>query len=105
MGNAVALFVISESTGVITKQEAIDREVQSEYQFTVIVRDTPLFDTENTDTAQIKITVRDVNEFPPLADPSIYYTLIPESTAVNSPLETFVTVRWSTTRKPLGLIT
>ncbi len=98
-GSTIDLFVIDESTGVLTKQVVIDREVASDYQFTVIVMDTPIFDTENTDTAQVRVVVRDVNEFAPFADPDVYYSFIPESTTVDSQLPTLASIRWSTDRE------
>lgn len=94
-GSTIDLFVINETTGVITKQAVLDREEASEYQFTVIVRDSPIFDTENTDTAQVRIIVRDVNEFAPFADPDAYYSFIPEDTPVDSRITTEASIRWS----------
>lgn len=41
-GSVINLFVIDETTGVIMKQAVLDREEASEYQFTVIVRDSPI---------------------------------------------------------------
>ena len=93
------LFAINEATGVITKLQVLDREEEDEYHFMILVRDTPLFDTENTDTAMVWITVRDVNEHPPVADPSLYYVFVSEDTPADSQLETFASVQWSTTSK------
>lgn len=41
-GSVINLFVIDKTTGVIMKQAVLDREEASEYQFTVIVRDSPI---------------------------------------------------------------
>ena len=96
-GDAPAgLFVLNETTGVITKGAVLDREVQSVYRFSVIARDSPLSGPENSATAFVQIEVLDVNEHPPVPDPSSYYLFISEDTAVPAPLQTFVRVQWTT---------
>ena len=102
-GDAPAgLFVINETTGVITKGAVLDREVQSVYLFSVIARDSPLSGSENDVAAFVRIEVLDVNEHPPIPDPSNYFLFIAEDTMVPAPLQTFVRVQWTTDSKCLS---
>ena len=96
-GDAPAnLFVLNETTGVITKGAVLDREVQSVYVFSVIARDSPLSGSENSVTAFVRIEVLDVNEHPPIPDPGAYFLFISEDTTVLAPLQTYVRVQWTT---------
>ena len=72
----------------------LDREVESKYVFTVVVRDTPISGQENRYTAIVRVWVLDVNEHPPLVDPPRYFIFPREDTTVNSKLTTEVEVQW-----------
>ena len=93
----VGIFAINESTGVITKLRALDREEASVHTFSVIVRDTPTAAgaPTNMDTAMVRITVLDVNEFPPRADPQEYFASVAENVGVPVQLRTEVNVRFN----------
>ncbi len=99
LGGPPNTFAIDESTGVITKLRVLDREEQSMYELTVVVQDTPLPVngmpvSPQTNTAIIRITVLDVNEHPPQADPARYFVSIPEDTPTGSGLDTTVPAYW-----------
>ncbi len=69
------------------------------YELTVVVQDTPLPVngmpvSPQTNTAIIRITVLDVNEHPPQADPARYFVSIPEDTPTGSGLDTTVPAYW-----------
>ena len=100
-GAPLNTFAIDMSTGVITKLRVLDREEQSTYEFTVVVQDTPLpvdgmSVSPQTNTAIIQISVLDVNELPPQADPDRYFVSIPEDTPIGSSLDTTVPAYWRT---------
>ena len=92
-------FAINSTTGEITKVRVLDREEQDEYRFTVGVQDNPTSGIMLIDTAEVRITVTDVNEHAPQADPSRYYVFVPENTSLNVELPTFVEVAWNYDRK------
>ncbi len=92
-------FAINESTGVVTKLRVLDREEQASYELTVVVMDTPLPVggqpvSPQTNTAILRITVLDVNEFPPQADPDVYFVSLSEDSLVGTPLITTVPIYW-----------
>ena len=87
-------FVIDAVSGVITKVRQLDREEQATYEFRVIVQDSPLVGVANSNEAIIRITIIDVNEFPPQVDPRLYYVFVPEDTIVPSTLDTSADVSW-----------
>ena len=91
----VDTFAINAVTGEITKLRTLDREEQADYTFTVGVRDNPNSGRLLVDTAEVRVTVTDVNEHDPLADPSQYYIFVPEDTPPNTELPTYVEVAWN----------
>ena len=92
-------FAIDPVTGEITKLRMLDREEQNEYVFTVGVRDNPTSGSPLIDTTEVRVTVTDVNEHSPQADPSNYFVFIPEDTPLNTELPTYVEVAWNYIRK------
>ena len=92
-------FDIDPISGEITKRRVLDREQQEEYVLTVGVRDNPSSGAANVDTAVVRITVTDVNEHSPRADPAQYYAFVFEDTPVDSEIPTFVEVAWNIARK------
>ena len=95
----VNTFAIDTVTGEITKLRPLDREAQAEYTFTVGVRDNPISGSPLVDTAEVRVTVTDVNEHNPLADPSRYYIFVPEDTSPGTELPTYVEVAWNSNGK------
>ena len=89
------VFVINSETGLITTNVALNREEGSEYTFTVIARDSPINGLTNLHTTQVRITVIDVNEHQPEADPSQYYVFVRENEDT-SLLQTFAESQWTT---------
>lgn len=96
IGVSPDLFVINSSTGVISTLKALDREQQRVYEFSVFATDNPLVGVPNFAIASVTITVIDVNEHAPIADPSTYTSTIREDASTPSTLQTNVRVRWST---------
>ena len=94
-GDPINTFVIDPVSGVITKVRQLDREEQAVYEFRVVVQDSPLLGVANSNEAIVRITVIDVNEFPPQVDPRQYYVSVPEDTVVPSTLDTSVDVSWN----------
>ena len=88
------LFVINNETGLITTSITLNREDGSEYVFTVIARDSPISESSNLRTTQVRINVIDVNEHNPEADPSQYYIFVEENTQPF--LQTLAASQWST---------
>ena len=91
----VNTFTIDPVTGEITKLRVLDREEQAEYTFTVGVRDNPVSGNPLVDTAEVRVTVADVNEHTPQADPADYFIFVPEDTPPNTGLPTYVEIAWN----------
>ncbi|XP_025835928.1 cadherin-related tumor suppressor [Agrilus planipennis] len=78
------IFKINASTGEISLQRSLDRELQSEYTLSLVALDTgspPL-----TGTGLVKIIVQDVNDNSPQFKRHIYHATITE----NSPVGTWI---------------
>ena len=82
-------FSINSDNGILTLLHSLDRESVEYYNFTVMARDTPLNDPSLTATASIIITVLNVNDNPPAADPENYTASVTENVP-NVLLETSV---------------
>ena len=93
------IFRIDPVTGTIYILKSLNRESMHTYLFYIIASDNPINELPDTTTVPVTITVLDVNEHPPVADPSEYFVTIEESIADNSELVTYVSVEWSTTGK------
>ena len=89
-------FSIDRHTGAITTQP-LDREVASEYRFTVMVQDNPTEQGEpiHVDTALVTIIIEDINEFPPILDPDTYFAFVPESAQPGEQISTYARVAWN----------
>ena len=61
-----SLFEINSATGQITLKQGLDDAEVGEYNFTVITSD-----GEKTDTAQVSITVNNINDIPDAVDDSV----------------------------------
>ena len=72
------VFVINETTGVISTAASLDREETEMYSFTVEVRDS----TGRVGRATVHIMVQDRNDLPPVFNPSHYEVATPESTPI-----------------------
>ena len=82
-------FSINSSTGLLTLLYSLDRESVEYYNFTVMARDMPVNDSSLTATASVIITVLNVNDNSPIADPENYNASVSENVE-NIPLETSV---------------
>ena len=89
------VFIIDHNTGLITTNITLNREEQAQYIFTVIARDSPVIESPNFRTTQVRIYVTDENEHVPVADPLQYYIFMEENTQPPF-LQTFVASQWST---------
>ena len=92
------VFDINRDTGIITTNVTLNREERDEYIFKVIARDSPINESSNLRTTQVRIIVIDENEHIPEADPSQYYIFVEENTQPPS-LQTFVSSQWSSQGK------
>lgn len=95
LGAPPNIFAIDELTGLLSKRQALDREEQAVYEFTVIVVDSPSQGLALSNGAMVRITVLDENEFPPRVDPSQYFISVLENISVPSLLETTARVSWN----------
>jgi hypothetical protein len=86
IGNSIP-FTITSETGQITPSITLDREQVSFYIFTVLVSDlgTPAF----TSTAQVEISLIDVNDNPPVVIPDVVNTNITENAMIETVIATF----------------
>ena len=91
------IFTINNETGLINTTITLNREQQAEYVFTVIVQDSPINESANFHTTQVRITVIDENEHPPEADPNQYYIFVEENSQPF--LQTFAASQWTTEGK------
>ena len=89
-------FKIDAITGTIYILQSPNREINDEYIFYVVASDNPINDDPSTNTVPVVITVLDVNEHPPVADPMEYFVTIDEDIAGGTALDTQVSVQWST---------
>ena len=88
------VFVIDLGTGNITTNRTLNREEQDVYIFTVIAWDSPVIESANLRTTQVRINVVDENEHSPEADPSQYFIFVEENTSP-SLLQTYVASQWN----------
>lgn len=89
LGSNAVYFIIGNSTGAIqvAPNQIIDREKNSELKFTVIAEDAAGKPTDTRrSTADIIITVLDVNDNAPVFSQKSYSAVIPE----NAPQSTFI---------------
>ena len=93
----VDTFRIDPVTGTIYILKPLDREDIQSFLFFVIASDNPISELPDTNMVAVTVTVLDVNEHPPVADPSEYFVTVDESVADGTELETYVSVEWSTT--------
>ena len=103
-GEPSDIFVIDSQTGLLRKIKSLNREKRSTYKFYVIASDNPVEDLPNFAMTTITITVLDINEHPPVADPSHYFSTIPEDAAINSTVETKVSIYWSKEGKKMVML-
>ena len=89
-------FDIDRDTGAITKLRVLNREDAAQYVFTVLVQDNPpLGDVTLVHTALVTITIEDINEFPPVPDPDVYFAFIPESIRPGEQILTYARTAWN----------
>ena len=89
-------FAIDDQTGDITIVEPLNREDAPRYEFSVIVQDNPMTGGDvHTDRATVTIEIGDVNEFPPIADPDLYFSFISELLSTGEEILTFANVAWN----------
>ncbi len=79
-GNLGARFAVDERTGLISLDAYLDREITDSYALNL--RAVDLGSPPLTATAQLKITVSDVNDHPPEFDSRSFSIAIPESTDI-----------------------
>ncbi|XP_064099968.1 fat-like cadherin-related tumor suppressor homolog isoform X2 [Macrobrachium nipponense] len=83
-GNDEHCFHIDQDTGIITVLKKLDREKIGEYDLQVSARD--LGSPPNTAVTQVKITVTDVNDNPPIFTNSNYSVIVQENRPVGHPM-------------------
>ena len=98
-GAPAGVFAINEDTGLISKLMPLDREAQHVYTFQAVASDNPVSGLPNQAFVTVIINVTDVNDNAPIADPDNYTATVAEDVAVNSTLQTYVAVQWSTFSK------
>lgn len=77
-GNSDGHFLIESSTGVITLNKALDRETKDFHRLEVQVTDGGGLKSKNS--AVVRVTVLDVNDEPPVFEPSFYnFTIVENS--------------------------
>ncbi|XP_033109345.1 cadherin-23-like, partial [Anneissia japonica] len=81
-------FSINQMTGLVIVSAPLDKEEQGSYTLTVTARDNPSGSVNNRreSSAQVIVTVEDVNEFPPLASMDQYTFEVEE----NLPADTLI---------------
>ncbi|XP_023230562.1 cadherin-related tumor suppressor-like, partial [Centruroides sculpturatus] len=94
-----SLFQINSTSGEITVQKSLDREVQAEYVLTILAVDsgTP----RQTGTGTVTVIVNDVNDNKPVFDKEKYMVTAMENLPVNSPVITITAVDADTGRNGL----
>ena len=75
------LFEIGRKTGIVTLLGALDREEQAEYNLTI-----DAYDGMFRDSAQLIVTVTDINDEPPIFNSSDYTTTVEENAPTNASL-------------------
>ena len=94
VGEPADIFKIDPSTGTIYRMEELNREESASHMFQVVAKDNPVDGSDsNIAVVPVVITVRDVNEHPPEADPSEYYATIKED--ATGTITTQVQVKWN----------
>ena len=87
MGEGVSVFNISSTTGeiVVAFDDVLGYEVRTNYSVVVVATDVgwPPLSSNVTLTIQV---IDDVNDYPPIFNPSSYNIVINESLAVNTPI-------------------
>lgn len=81
-GNSDGIFFVNPSTGIVTLLKPLDRETEDFHRFEVEVTDGGRLRSKNS--AMVQVMVLDVNDEPPVFQPSFYNFTIVE----NSPLQT-----------------
>ena len=95
-GEPDGLFAISGNS--IYQLVSLDREHEEVYRFYVVATDNPVYGLPNTQSVEVVITVLDVNEHSPVADPDEYFVTVSEDFAPG-PLSLEVAAQWSTLGK------
>ena len=88
-GGENGTFEIGSSSGELTVARQLDTETQPSYSLTILVSDNGSPDPL-VDTTIIRVTVGDVNEYPPTFPLAIYYINISQNTVVGHPIGHFV---------------
>ncbi|XP_066994105.2 protocadherin-like wing polarity protein stan [Anabrus simplex] len=77
-------FTVDEHSGTIFTTRELDREEQSRFQFQVIARDGG--SPSKSATANVVITVQDVNDNDPVFEPKIYEAVVSEDDSIGTPV-------------------
>ena len=85
-GNIGNVFAINSTTGVISVNGDIDRELVT--SFTLQVRAQDFGDPSRSDMARVEITVTDINDNAPIFIPSNYFKTISENAAMGTVIGT-----------------
>ena len=83
-----SVFIINETTGVVSTAASLDREVQPTYTFTVVTTDGGL--PQLSSTVQATVNVLDENDNPPLFGDAAYSVAVSESVPVGQLVLTVV---------------
>ena len=83
-----SVFIINETTGVISTAASLDREVRPTYAFTVVATDAGL--PQLSSTVQVTVNVLDENDNPPLFGEAVYSAAVSESVPVGQLVLTVV---------------
>lgn len=81
--SVASVFKVNSSTGIITTEAELDREIQDTYQFEIIAyKYSPLTGEKYVDNASITVCILDVNDVRPRFEQSVYTVELDEE---NSP--------------------
>jgi hypothetical protein len=94
VSNPMDYFLVDSKSGELRTAKPLDKEELPEASgiITLIVRarevvdGVPSNDASSSTTTKVSITIRDVNDEPPMFNQKEYYVSIPENTAVGTPL-------------------
>ena len=81
-GNLQSVFAVDEKSGIISVSDYLDREVTGFYS--LVIRAVDQGAMQLTATAQLEISVLDVNDHSPILDSSIYSVSVSESSQIGT---------------------
>ena len=74
-------FAIGQTSGIISVDGELDRELIDEYRFTVVAMDSG--NSPQSTSALVLVIIEDVNDSPPVFEQSVYYVEVSEGAEIN----------------------